>query len=84
MATSNQTTRTIAAQWVNFSLAILPADASQVQRTEMRKAFYAGAAAMLGECGAIADLSDDAGVAVLEGLHQEVLLFTAEMVAGGA
>lgn len=30
--------------WAGFALAVLPAEASQIQRAEMRKAFFAGSA----------------------------------------
>ena len=37
----------MAQQWDQFARAILPAGVSQVQRQEMRRAFYAGAQAIL-------------------------------------
>jgi len=36
----------IAEQWASFERAVLPASASAIQRQEMRRAFYGGAASM--------------------------------------
>jgi hypothetical protein len=37
----------MAEQWNSFAQAVLPKDASPIQRQEMRRAFYAGAQAIL-------------------------------------
>ena len=37
----------MAEQWDSFARAVLPKDAPAVQRTEMRRAFYAGAQGIL-------------------------------------
>jgi len=39
--------RTIRESWEQFAAMVIPADAPAVQRTEMRKAFWAGAASSL-------------------------------------
>ena len=39
--------RTLSDEWGDFSKAILPAGASEIQRVETRRAFYAGASSML-------------------------------------
>lgn len=69
---------TIAAKWEKFVIDVLPKDAPAVQRVEMRRAFYAGAASLLNIQTKIADddVSMDAGVMILEGIHQELLSFT--------
>jgi hypothetical protein len=38
---------TMAQTWEDFDRKVLPSDASAIQRSEMRKAFYAGAWSML-------------------------------------
>lgn len=77
--------RTIADQWVDFERLVL-VNAGKVQRSEMRRAFYAGAQAVLRVTLdiAAADSSDDAGAAMLEGLHDECRRFGGEIAAGRA
>lgn len=68
---------TIALLWTNFAGFVLPANASDVQREEMRKAFYAG----FFECFSVHhDLvanieSDEEGAQVLERLTNEAHAF---------
>ena len=78
--------RTIAEQWADFERLVLPRTAGAVQRQETRRAFYAGAQAALTVSVEIADadLSDEAGAAVLEGLHDECQRFAGEIAAGRA
>ncbi len=78
--------RTIAQQWATFERLVMPAGAGPVQRQEMRRAFYAGfqGALNVGTEIAAADLSDEAGAAVLQGLHEECQLFVGEIQAGRA
>jgi len=67
---------TIQSQWEKFASMTLPKEASETQRTEMRRAFYAGAYAMLAMMSfEVTEVSDDAGVEIIEGLHQEARLF---------
>jgi hypothetical protein len=75
----------VAEQWAAFATLILePIDAPRLQRIEMRRAFYAGFHAALIVEFAIAELSDDAGVAVLNGLHDECKAFAREIAEGRA
>lgn len=76
---------TIAQQWALFSAAVMPKDAHPVLRQEMRRAFYAGAEAVLRLQFAVGDkaVSEDAGVAIIEGWHDECRRF-AQQVANGA
>lgn len=69
---------TIQQAWETFERDVVPKDAGRVQRTEMKRAFYAGATAALSVTSAIGEhgISEDAGVAILEGLHQEVIRFS--------
>jgi hypothetical protein len=78
--------RTIAAQWSLFEQLVVPKNAHSTQRQEMRRAFYAGAEAMLRlqyEIGG-ADVSEDAGVALMEGWHDECRRFAGQVAKGGA
>lgn len=68
---------TIQEGWIGYSKGVIPKDASAVQIEETRRAFYAGAAQVLGvmyEVGS-RDLSEPAGVGILEGMHEEVRVF---------
>ncbi|MDE1138177.1 MAG: hypothetical protein PW999_00690 [Paraburkholderia tropica] len=68
--------RTISEKWASFERAVLPSDCSDVQRSEMRKAFYAGAASLLALTDEIASIpNEDACIAILRGLHEEVQAF---------
>lgn len=63
---------TIQEGWESFRQKVIP-DASQVQTEEMEKAFYAGASHILMLMWNVGDkeFSEDAGVNILENLHQE-------------
>jgi hypothetical protein len=72
--------RTIQQIWDGFERAVLPPNCSDVQRNEMRKAFYGGAGAMLAMTSEIAGIENrEAAVAVLQGLHEEVAVFAANV-----
>jgi hypothetical protein len=68
---------TIQQAWQTFERDIIPADAPTIQRVEMKRAFYAGAAVILSVNAHIAEegVSEDAAVAILEGLMEEAMLF---------
>lgn len=76
--------KTIAEQWFMVELIVLPPEASQLQRREMRRAFYAGYAA------ACSDLLTSANEAKeqsqfnghLESVHAESMKFVDDMHAG--
>jgi hypothetical protein len=71
---------TLAAEWALFERAVVSVAAGDVQRSEMRLAFYAGASAVLALYNRVAaTVSDDAAVAILEGLHQEAKAFAEAM-----
>ncbi len=69
---------TIAAEWERFKQ-ILPAGASEVQRVETRRAFFAGAASMFKLSMDAADLSDDAAEAMFECFDAELRNFAATL-----
>lgn len=55
-----------------------------MQRQETRRAFFAGASAMLNLQMEMAELSEDAAVAVLNGLHEEAGSFAVMVMEGKA
>lgn len=63
---------TIQQQWDLFKL-LIPLDASPVQVEETKTAFYAGAQAILTMQYAMScrEVSDDAGVHMIQGWHEE-------------
>lgn len=65
----------LAAEWASFERLVLPARASEVQRTEMRRAFYAGAQAtfhVMMSTLTPGDEPQDADLTMLESLHAEL------------
>lgn len=65
-------------QWALFERTVVPGNAPPIQRSEMAIAFYGGAEAVLRIMWNVSgnkDLSEDAGIAVLEGLHEECRRF---------
>jgi hypothetical protein len=63
--------------WESFKAAVMPPDAPPVQIQEMRRAFFAGAWLLLTEMRAYMtdDVSEEQGVAFLEGLKSEMERF---------
>lgn len=49
----------MAKQWDSFARAVIPRDASAVQRHEMRRAFYAGAHGMIAALTSESELTDE-------------------------
>lgn len=71
---------TLQAMWQSYADQVLPRDAPTIQRVECRRAFYAGAQAFLGlMTGPVADASEDAGVAMIEGYRQELAVFVVDV-----
>lgn len=77
---------TIQQQWDFFNALVVPANAPDIQRIEMRRAFYAGAEAMMRIQWNIggADVSEDAGVQILEGCRDELEGFAKQVTEGKA
>lgn len=75
---------TIQEQWESFHSLVVPKNAPPVQVTEMRRAFYSGVEAMLRIQWALGDMSEDAAVAALEGVHDECRRFADEIAKGAA
>lgn len=64
---------TVKEKWESYLREVVPANAGPVQVEECRRAFYAGAGSLLNITSTVIPyMSEDAGVAVLEGLHQEL------------
>lgn len=79
--------RTVAQQWAQFETLVLPPTAGKTQRTEMRRAFYAGfhGALMAGiEMADESGESDDIGVTLIQRLHDECQQFALDVAAGRA
>jgi hypothetical protein len=70
--------------WFSYAERVLPSDAPSVQKQETRRAFYAGAAHALDVMLRLGedDVSEDAGVEVLEALRQECRRFVEDVLAG--
>lgn len=68
---SNQ--KRIESEWNKFEKAVMPRNASAIQRKEMRRAFYAGVWAMFQVAKELGndDISEDAGVMTLEAIETE-------------
>ncbi len=75
--------RRLAISWESFEEQVIPPDAGLCQRVEMRRAFYAGAWAVLTELMTVDGVLLDAGVEIAGALMRECVAFK-ESVAGGA
>jgi len=77
---------TIQEQWISFEALVVPKNAHKVQRQEMRRSFYAGAEAMMRIQFQVGDesISEDAGVAILEGCRDEMKIFCEQVQNGKA
>lgn len=77
---------TIAAFWESYRREVLPADAPDIQVQECRRAFYAGAKAVVAIVTEIGDdsVTEDQGLDILTGLHEECRTFVADVMRGRA
>jgi hypothetical protein len=72
-------------EWRKFSAAVLPANCPDVQRVEMRRAFYAGAQAILFRViTSFAPESEptEADLKLMDDVHRELLDFAKDVEAG--
>jgi hypothetical protein len=77
----------MAEQWDDFARRVLPISTSPTQRREMRRAFYAGAEAILMrviESFAPENEPTPEDVQLMENVYQELTTFAAEVKAGRA
>jgi hypothetical protein len=72
--------------WESFERRVVADDAPPIQRQEMRRAFYAGAWAVLITCETISapDISQEQAVAILASCRKECERFVALMNMGRA
>lgn len=75
--------RLIAAAWRNYQLKVLPPLAPDIQVLECRRAFYAGAVALLDvSIDKIGAGTETAGLAIIDGLHAEIAQYVLDMKSG--
>jgi len=68
---------TVQEKWDEYERMVVPVKAGPNQRLETRRGFYAGAFSVLCIVGELpADTSEDAGAMILQGLKEEILVFT--------
>lgn len=72
--------------WQEFSRAVMPRTAGDVQRQEMRRAFYAGVEGMMKVLHEIGedDISEEAGCQILDAIKAELLEFSKKISDGKA
>jgi len=75
---------TIQSQWEAFCVLCMPKDAPQIQMQEMKRAFYAGAEGMIRLLHTTGEASEDGGVMMIEGWHEECRQFALQVVRGKA
>jgi len=76
--------RTLQEQWLSYAKEVLPDEVPSVQVRECCLAFYAGAKAAERIFLSAAEdrMSDEAGVAILEGMKDELQRFLEKVVKG--
>ncbi|WP_088893147.1 hypothetical protein [Leptolyngbya ohadii] len=73
---------TIRQKWQQFERSVMPIDASPIQKQEMRRAFYAGAFALLdivAQIGSDESISEEAGALLLDKIEAELKAFQARI-----
>jgi hypothetical protein len=77
---------TIADDWTRFAASVLPPNVSDIQRSEMRRAFYGGVAVMFDHAYRLGDPdgSEADAVAMLERIRAEIQLFSRLVAEGRA
>jgi hypothetical protein len=80
--------RTIAQQWEEFSRLVFTNGAPDIQRQEMRRAFYAGFQGAMNVLTGMAaeedEMSDEAAQGIFTGLQDECQAFAQDIAAGRA
>lgn len=78
--------RSVKDEWQEYALAVIPVDAPREQRTEMRRAFYAGmiAAIFLLDEASADGINVDEGVQHLTRIKDELMQFNEDVKAGRA
>jgi hypothetical protein len=78
---------TVQERWEQYAAMTIPPDAPEVQRTEMRRAFFQGVWTCLCRCGAIGDdeeIGEEEGAAMLEAWVGECRGFARAVLRGEA
>jgi hypothetical protein len=72
---------TIAEAWQDYERQVLPADAVPEQRSQLKMAFYAGAAVIMEINQRIGepDISEDGGVRILHAIDEELRQFVVDI-----
>lgn len=70
---------TIHDKWVEFENKVVPANAGPAQRKEMKKSFYAGIYAYMQLQLANSEVTEEVGVALLQGWEAEIVEFALRM-----
>ena len=75
---------TIQSNWEDFVRRVIPEDASKIQVQEMKRSFYAGAASILNITFYLGgkNIPQEAGVIMLESLHEECRQFAKDVTEG--
>ena len=72
--------KTIQSAWEDFLNDVVPKDAPEVQKIEMKNSFYAGAAILFELMKEVADKFDDeSGSKILDGIYEEIEIHFAEL-----
>jgi hypothetical protein len=77
--------RLIEEGWRSYAERVLPTNAPRVQMVECRRAFYAGAGLLfekLADAVGADDVSEDAGVAIMQGVDSELAAFVKDVRGG--
>ncbi len=69
-------------EWEGFSNVVIPEDAGEVQRREMKRSFFAGAQCLLLLSANLANEIDDPKIynKVLQNIHEEIFMILLEFV----
>ena len=71
-------------RWKNYRLKVIPLDAPELQAIECRRAYYAGAQAVIDIALGLTTGSQQAAAKQMRDLKEEVLRFKAQVVGGRA
>ena len=77
----------IASAWQEYLARVIPADAPEVQVSECRKAFYAGAGCLLDAMCAVLGPGQEpteSDLLIMDGIADELKQFAREVASGGA
>lgn len=78
--------KTVAEQWKSFRDEVMPPNVSRIQQQEMRRAFYAGAQALLTlmVVNVTDEMSDEEGGEYTNSLSEELMAFAKDVKEGRA